>query len=110
MLRTVTNNENETHDQVINLVGSAECNVSEAGSGNTSVIFVQFTAAGAAFGNADLTFINGKLTTKTGIGYFLTISNKITLQQYSTIQIGWTRAQVTQFIGNTGSTASEASC
>ncbi|CAF3991126.1 unnamed protein product, partial [Adineta steineri] len=94
----------------LNKIGSAGCNFSEASSGNTSVIIVQFTAVGTIFDNADLTFINGKLVTKTEIGYFLTISNKITLQQYSTIQIGWTRTQVTQFIGNTGSTASEASC
>ncbi|CAF4284704.1 unnamed protein product, partial [Adineta steineri] len=97
-----------TRDQVTNVVGSAGCNVSEAGSGSTAVIIVQFTAAGAAFGNADLTFINGKLTTKTGIGYFLAISNKITLQQYSTTQIGWTQQQVTTLLGGSGTLISQS--
>ncbi|CAF1169263.1 unnamed protein product [Adineta steineri] len=97
-----------TRDQVTNVVGSAGCNGSEGGSGNTAVIVVRFTAAGAAFGNADLTFINGKLTAKTGIGYFLTISNKITLQQYNTIQLGWTQQQVTALLGGSGTLISQS--
>ncbi|CAF1152159.1 unnamed protein product [Adineta steineri] len=80
MLRIVIKNENETRDQVINLVGSTGCNVSEASSSDTAAIIVQYTAARTIFVNAALSFINGKLITKTEIGYFLTISNKITLQ------------------------------
>ncbi|CAF1443719.1 unnamed protein product [Adineta ricciae] len=96
-----------TRDQVTNFVGSQGSITSEAGSGTTKAILVRYTAAGSVYGNADLTFIDGKLFQKIGIGYFV-ISNTINLQQYTRIQIGWTQQQVTQLLGDSGTLLSQS--
>jgi hypothetical protein len=91
-----------TQDQVTNLVGSAGSAVLECGTGNTATVIVQYTAAGTTFGFVDLGFVGGNLVSKSEIGFDSTVNNTITLQQYTTIQIGWTQQQVTQLLGSSG--------
>ncbi|UJR11911.1 hypothetical protein I4U23_016089 [Adineta vaga] len=97
-----------TRDQVTSFVGSSGSAASEAGTGITANILVRYTAPGTTYGIADLNFVGGKLFSKTAIGFFLIVSNKITLQQYNTIQIGWTRQQVTQLLGGNGNILSQS--
>ncbi|UJR19797.1 hypothetical protein I4U23_022930 [Adineta vaga] len=97
-----------TREQVTNLVGSAGSAVSEAGTGNTGAIIIQYSGSGTTYGSATLGFVGGKLITKSEVGLYPLVSNKITLQQYKTIQIGWTQQQVTQLLGGTGNTVSQS--
>ncbi|CAF1427720.1 unnamed protein product, partial [Adineta ricciae] len=96
-----------TRDQITNFVGSQGSTTSETGTGFPNVISVQYSAAGTTYGTANLIFVNGKLSQKTGVGYFV-ISNTISLQQYRTIQIGWTQQQVTQLLGDSGTVLSQS--
>ncbi|CAF1237593.1 unnamed protein product [Didymodactylos carnosus] len=99
-----------TRAQVTNLVGSSGNVVSEAGTGSANTIIVEYTGPGtgaikavAAFG-----FVGGQLVSKSEVGFVAAVKNKITLQQYSTIQIGWTQQKVTQLLGGTGNIVSQA--
>ncbi|CAF1254002.1 unnamed protein product [Didymodactylos carnosus] len=99
-----------TRAQVTNLVGSSGNAVSEAGTGSANTIIVEYTGPGtgaikavAAFG-----FVGGQLVSKSEVGFVAAVKNKITLQQYSTIQIGWTQQKVTQLLGGTGNIVSQA--
>ncbi|CAF1557338.1 unnamed protein product [Didymodactylos carnosus] len=99
-----------TRAQVTNLVGSSGNAVSEAGTGSANVIIVEYTGNGTGATKAVVAFgfIGGQLVSKSEVGFVAAVNNKITLQQYSMIQIGWTQQQVTQFLGGTGNIVSQA--
>ncbi|CAF1399844.1 unnamed protein product [Didymodactylos carnosus] len=99
-----------TRTQVTNLVGSSGNVVAQAGTGSANVIIVEYTGNGTGAINAVVAFgfIGGQLVSKSEVGFVAAVNNKITLQQYSTIQIGWTQQQVTQFLGGTGNIVSQA--
>ncbi len=58
------NNDPFIDDQVRSSVGSAGSAISEAGTGNTATVIVQYSAAGTTFGIVELVFVGEKLITK----------------------------------------------
>ncbi|CAF1689508.1 unnamed protein product, partial [Adineta ricciae] len=75
--------------------------------GSTNYVTVEYSAPGNNYGTADLYFFNETLSSKSGNGYFLN-SNTINLQQYTSIQIGWTQEKVVQHIGSQGIITSQS--
>ncbi|CAF1067775.1 unnamed protein product [Adineta steineri] len=94
-------------DQVTNLVGSSGNAVSEAGTANTVAVIVQYTGLGTTYGLVAFGFVSGKVVSKFEVGLDLPVSNKITLQQYKTIQSGWTQQQVAVLLGGPGTIVSQ---
>jgi outer membrane protein assembly factor BamE (lipoprotein component of BamABCDE complex) len=97
-----------TRDQVTKLVGNTGNVVSQSGAGISSVIILQYTGVGISTAVANFGFVGGQLVSKSAVGLESSVSNKVTLQQYKTIQIGWTQQQVTQLLGGSGNIVSQA--
>ncbi|CAF1622669.1 unnamed protein product, partial [Adineta ricciae] len=94
-----------TRDQVTQLIGSQGNVISQSGyeSGNWTTI--QYTGSNSS-SSATFGFQGEILYSKSQNGLDTTVY-QITQQQYSTIQIGWTRDQVTQLIGSQGNAISQ---
>ena len=91
-----------TPTQVKNTVGNSGSTVSEAGTGTTAATIVHYTIVGITYGLVQLGFVGGKLASKFEVGFSAAVKNKITFQQYTSIKIGWTQAQVTKLLGGSG--------
>ncbi|CAF1437682.1 unnamed protein product [Adineta ricciae] len=97
-----------TRDEITNLVGNPGIITSETGTGNTSSINVQYQLAGSSYGVVYLRFYGEKLNSQYGYGFASTINNKISFQQYSIVQVGWTQQHVIQFLGCPGTITSQS--
>jgi len=97
-----------TRAQVASLVGSAGSPTFESGTGNTAEIYVQYSAAGPTYGFVQLVFTGGQLVSKYEYGLDTSVNNKITFQQYTTIQIGWTQSQIAELLGGNGTIISQS--
>ncbi|CAF4811137.1 unnamed protein product, partial [Rotaria socialis] len=95
--------------KVLQLLGGNGNIVSQAGKPGTSsyVVTAQYTGSQSSFAIVSFVFIGGILNSKSQIGLDTGIYT-ITKQQYTAIQIGWTRAQLIQLVGSSGSVVSEA--
>ncbi|CAF1653889.1 unnamed protein product [Adineta ricciae] len=97
-----------TRDEVTNLVGNPGIVTSESGTGNTTNIAVQYQVAGSSYGRVSLGFLGGKLNIKYGYGFASIVNNKISFQQFSIVQVGWTQQHVIQFLGCPGTIISQS--
>ncbi|CAF1592192.1 unnamed protein product [Adineta ricciae] len=97
-----------TRDEVTNLVGNPGIITSETGTGNTTNINVQYQLVGSSSGVVYLGFYEGKLNSRYESRFASTINNKISFQQFSIVQIGWTQQHVIQFLGCSGTITSQS--
>ncbi|CAM4902481.1 unnamed protein product [Rotaria socialis] len=99
-----------TRAQVTKLVGSPGNVVSQAGTGSTSFMIIEYTGIGAGVSNAiaAIGFIGGAVVSKSEVGFDTTTAGKINIQQYNTIQIGWNQSKVLQLLGGNGNIVSQA--
>ncbi|CAF1160348.1 unnamed protein product [Adineta steineri] len=96
-----------TRNQVTNLVGSYGTVIVQTSASSGNVTIVQYTGTGTTAAVVLFGFVDGQLISKSEASFDSPVNNKITLQQYKTIQIGWTQQQVTQLLGGPGNIISQ---
>ena len=97
-----------TEQQVTKLLGDPGNIISESGKPGSAIeiTLVDYYGVQSSYSVAGFTFVDGSLDTKSQVGLDTGIYT-ITPQQFTMVQIGWTRKQVTNFVGSPGDTVAE---
>ena len=98
-----------TQQQVEQLLGGSGSLISQSGTQGSSneVTTIGYTGSQSSSSSATFDFQGGTLYSKSQSGLDTTVC-LITLQQYNQLEIGWTRDQVTNLVGNPGIVTSES--
>ncbi len=95
-----------TYDEVVNIIGEDGTNISESEVAGIKTVIYEWTASDS-WGNANITFQNGKVVNKAQFGVSSGDDIEITIEQYNAIETGMTYEEVVEIMGGDGSLLSD---
>lgn len=96
-----------TYDEVVALIGEDGTNISETEIGGVKTSVYEWKSS-ESFGNATITFSDGKVVNKAQFGVASGDDVEITLDQFNAIETGMTYDEVVSVLGGEGSLLSES--
>ena len=95
-----------TYDEVVDIIGEEGTNISESEIAGIKTIIYEWTSS-EKWGNATITFQDGKVVNKAQFGVSSGDNVEITLEQYNSIETGMTYDDVVALLGGEGSLISD---
>lgn len=95
-----------TYDEVVAIIGEDGTNISESEVAGINTVIYEWTSS-EIWGNANITFQNGKVVNKAQFGVSSGDDVEITLDQYNSIETGMSYDEVVEILGGEGSLLSD---
>ena len=95
-----------SYDEVVAIIGEDGTNISESEVAGINTVIYEWTSS-EIWGNANITFQNGKVVNKAQFGVSSGDDVEITLDQYNSIETGMSYDEVVEILGGEGSLLSD---